>query len=86
MPSVDVLRRYAVVDPADDTAILELCLNAATDYFRGAGVKDPIGDMPLYDLGIYMLATHYYDNRGAMGDPAAALPYGVNSIINQLRV
>lgn len=86
MPNIDDLKRYAVVDPTEDGKVLEGCMAAAQRYFENAGVPEPQVPDPLYDMGIYMLAVHYYDNRGASGDRTEQLPFGVNSIINQLRV
>ncbi len=84
MPNIDDLRRYAVVDPAEDSRDLEMCMAAAQRYFANAGVPAPESENPLYDLGIYMLAVHYYDNRGGVGDKTAELPFGIGSIIRQL--
>lgn len=84
MPNIHDLMRYAVVDPAEDSRDLEMCMAAAQRYFDGAGVPAPAEDDPLYDLGIYMLAVHYYDNRGGVGDKTEELPFGVGSIIRQL--
>lgn len=84
MPNIDDLRRYAVVDPAEDSRDLEMCMAAAQRYFANSGVPVPENEDPLYDLGIYMLAVHYYDNRGGVGDKTAELPFGVCSIIRQL--
>lgn len=84
MPNINDLKRYAVVDPSEDDRELQLCMAAAQRYFANAGVPAPESENPLYDLGIYMLSVHYYDNRGALGDKTAELPFGVGSIIRQL--
>lgn len=84
MPNIDDLKRYAVVDPNEDSRVLEGCMAAAIQYFENAGVPAPAQNSPLYDIGIYQLAVHYYDNRGAVGDRAELLPFGVGSIIRQL--
>lgn len=84
MPNIDDLKRYAVVDPTDDGHLLEDCMAAAVRYFENAGVPAPEAYDPLYDMGIYQLAVHYYDNRGATGEQQAPLPFGVSSIIWQL--
>ncbi len=84
MPSIDDLKRYAVVDPNEDSHVLEDCMAAAIRYFKNAGVPAPEEYDPLYDMGIYQLAVHYYDNRGATGEKRETLPFGVNSIIRQL--
>ena len=84
MPNIEDLKRYAVVDPTEDSRVLENCMAAAVRYFKNAGVPAPEEDDPLYDMGIYQLAVHYYDNRGATGEQQAPLPFGVSSIIRQL--
>ncbi len=85
MPNLEDLKRYAVVDPTSDGSVLNGCMAAAMRYFANAGVPEPAEADPLYDMGIYMLATHYYDHRGVMDENAAPIPFGVNSIINQLK-
>lgn len=87
MPSMEELRRYAVLDPEGDTQTLEMCLEAAMTWFENAGVPKPDEPNRLYDLGVYMLAVHYFDNRGAMGTKNdSELPMGVFSIMHQLRL
>lgn len=85
MLNIEDLKRYAVVDPTSDDCVLKSCMAAAVRYFANAGVSEPEEDDPLYDMGVYMLATHYYDHRGVMDENAAPIPFGVNSIINQLK-
>lgn len=87
MPTLDGLRRYAVIGPGGDETTLMLCLEAAAAWFKGAGVPPPAADNPLYDMGVYMLALHYYDQRGATAGKSdtTELPYGVMSIMHQLR-
>ncbi len=86
MPSISDLKRYAVVDSSEDDFVLEKCMAAAERYLVNAGVPVPTEENPLYDLCVYQLAVHYYDNRGALGDKAEQLPFGVTSIIHQLRL
>lgn len=87
MPTLDGLKRYGVLGASSDDTTLKLCLDAAVEWFTGAGVRPPDPANPLYDMGVYMLALHYYDRRGVVADRAevAALPYGVMSIVHQLR-
>lgn len=86
MPSIEGLKRYAVLDPDGDAQTLELCMNAAKQWFENAGVPEPETKNELYDLGVYMLAVHYFDNRGAIGKDDVNLPFGVFSIMHQLRL
>lgn len=85
MPNIDDLRRYAVLDPDGDETTLRLCMDAAINWYANAGVP-PGTENPLYDLGVYMLAVHYYDNRGVLADKSAEVPLGVMSIMHQLRL
>ena len=63
MPSMDMLRRFVGEDPEADTQVLELCLNAAQQWYEKAGV--PAQETDLYRFWVCNLAAWYYDNRGA---------------------
>ena len=90
MVGIDGLRRYAAPGPSGDEVLLQLCLDAAIAWFEGSGVDTAAyADSPLYELGVYMLALHWYDQRGVMIASGSAgnkeLPYGALTIMNQLR-
>ncbi|MEG1891363.1 MAG: head-tail connector protein [Clostridia bacterium] len=90
-PTMDALRRYAGLSPDGDAQTLELCMHAAKIWFANAGVREFMEGNALYNLGVYMLATHYYDNRGVLDSSGALrtdipLPFGVLSIMHQLRL
>lgn len=82
MPSMDMLRRFVGEDPEADTQVLELCLNAAQQWYEKAGV--PAQETDLYRFWVCNLAAWYYDNRGAGGSDANVPPYVVASL-HQLR-
>lgn len=84
MATLEMLRRYAVMEPDEDDGVLRMCLAAAAGWFDGAGVPEPAEPDALYDVGVYMLALHYHDNRDATADKAACTPFGVMSIRHQL--
>jgi len=92
-PGVDGLRKWAVEAGDSAEEPLLLCLEAAKEWFRGAGVPEPPEDsivIHLYTLGVYLLSTYYYDNRSALagdksGGADAVIPFGVMSIRNQLQ-
>ncbi len=86
MPKLEELKRYAVLDPGGDEQLLKMCMEAAQTWFEGAGVPEPAEPNRLYDLGVYMLAVHYFDNRGVIGGKDSELPMGVWSIMHQLRL
>lgn len=83
MPSIDMLRSFAGIDPDCGEAVLGLCLSAAVDWYDHAGVPPRDGD-DLYDFWVCNLAAWLHDNRGAGGDQANVPPYIVHSV-HQLR-
>lgn len=83
MPSIEMVRQFAGIDPDCGDQVLALCLDAAVEWYRNAGVPPREGDS-LYDLWVCNLAAWLYDNRGAGGDQANVPPYIVHSV-HQLR-
>ena len=83
MPSIDMLRSFAGIDPDCDNQALELCLKAAVGWYTRAKVPPREGD-DLYDFWVCNLAAWMYDNRGAGGNEANVPPYIVHSV-HQLR-
>ena len=86
MPTAKGLADYCNgVDENDAT--LKLCLDAAVEYFKNAGVPTPLESSATYDLGIYMLAGTWFNARGtlAIGQVPAPLERTVQAIILQLR-
>lgn len=61
MPSLEGFRDYARLDEEDPSA--EACFTAAIGYGAQAGVARR-ENSPLYDMFIYALALHFFDNRG----------------------
>lgn len=94
MPSLEGLRHYCRTDAApgeeETDMTLMLCYGAAIEYLYGAGVAIP-EDMseagPLYDTAVYMLASTWYDARGAMviGQVPNELSRTVQALVLQLR-
>ena len=74
-------------DAEFDQTMAQLCLDAAKQYLRNADVPEPETDDPLYDLGVYMLAMHWYDHRGVaeVGSVSGEIQLGVRAIIHQLK-
>lgn len=65
---------------------LTLFLEGAKIWLDNAGVPYMEGNA-LYTLAVYMLATHWIDNRGVVAEPGNVdhTPLGVFSIMHQLR-
>ena len=86
MPDINTLARYAAANSSTDTELLSRCMEAAQTWLQNAGVARRTDDQ-LYDLAVYMLATHYFDNRGVAAEGSTAeIPMGVMSIMHQLRL
>ncbi len=69
--------------------VAAMCLDAAKAYLDGAGVPTPAPDdaaASLYDTACYMLAMHWYDNRGvvSVGAVQGPIQMGIQAIIWQL--
>ena len=85
--TIDGLITYGYA--TDDTFQREIgqqCLDAAVTYLANADVPEPQEDNALYDLAVYMLAMHWYDNRGVatFGQVSGTIAKGVQAIIHQL--
>lgn len=94
MTLLDELKEYLRVDGNDEDTTLTSFLSASQNVLANAGVKLPqdyylmVGDKDVFAqhrLAIMMLATHYYENRIAVTNMKNELPYGVQSMILQLK-
>ena len=85
-PDVVGLRRYAHAAHETDEE-LQIFLSAAEEWLANAGVAGHAKSGALYTLAVYMLATHWLDNRAVVAEAgsAAEVPLGVMSIMHQLR-
>lgn len=87
MASLSGLKTYLRYGPDDDVdQELNIFLASAKAYVAGAGLPVQNGD-DLYDLLVYMIASHWYDNRGVVADSSRGtdIPLGATSILLQLR-
>ena len=86
MIDLNACKRFCgIVDPEEDP-VIALCMNTAIAYHKAAGVPDNAQSDSMYDLSVYLLAGHYYDNRSQIGEGmAAAVPPGVVSCIQLMK-
>ncbi|MBR4081351.1 MAG: phage gp6-like head-tail connector protein [Clostridia bacterium] len=86
MPDVNGLRRYSHEPSTTTDEELTLFLEAAQIWLENAGVPRLTGNA-LYTLCVYMLATHWLDNKGIVSDTGHTdhTPLSVFSIMHQLR-
>ncbi len=77
-------KSYLRVDMDDDDALISTLLDAAVTYLQNGGIPSDFGNA-LYDVAVWGLVLHWYDNRGTIAPGSAnALPLGVGAIILQL--
>jgi len=88
MATVIGLREYCREDKSADKE-LKLFLSASIGYITGAGVSIQKHEayIPLYDMTVYMLAAHWWDNRGIAIDKnlTGEIPISVTALLIQLR-
>ena len=86
---LDMMKQYGYfTEDSYQPKMAAMCLSAAKEYLKNADVVEPEGGSYLYDLACYMLAMHWYDNRGVVvvgtvQDKSIAM--GVQSIIHQIK-
>lgn len=84
MKSLEKAKEYLRIDGDQDDELLGLLINAAKEYMSNSGVKEQESD--LYQLGIMMLVTHWYENREPVSVTLPhALTMGLQSVILQLK-
>lgn len=91
---VDALKTHLNGVPAEDEAMLDGLLGAATGHVQrvlGFDLDDegelPDGTPPELEQAVLMLAAHWYENREAtlVGVSAQSVPHGVTEILAEHR-
>lgn len=94
MQLLDELKEYLRIDGNDEDTTLSSFLSTAQLVYENAGVKFPqdlyliVEDKDVFAqhrLALMMLAAHYYENRIATTNIKNELPYGVQTMILQLK-
>lgn len=82
---MEAAKEYLRIDGDQDDKMLGLLINSAKEYFSNAGVKEQ--ESELYQLGIMMLVTQWYENRSQneFGKISNAIEMGLQTIILQLK-
>lgn len=91
--NIEGLCAFGIIDGDANATVLQITLTAAKAYFDAAGVPEPAETdadyakrAPTYELGVYQLATYWYNNRTGISADGNEIPLSVRSIINQLRL
>ncbi|MBQ8616286.1 MAG: phage gp6-like head-tail connector protein [Clostridia bacterium] len=86
MIDLNECKRFAGIVGKDDDAVMQLCMESAVEYHKNAGVPDSAKESSQYRLSVYLLASHYFDNRSQIGEgQAASVPPSVVSCIAHLK-
>ena len=95
MVNLETFKEYIRFEDAESDTFLKTFLDGAEETAAKAGVEKPetsaeteseSNKNKLYEILIYMIAAHWYDNRGAASyGQYTQIPIGVNWIIQQLR-
>ena len=80
---MDMVRRFAGADPAEEDTVLEMCYRAAVAWYKAAGVPEN-PNSELYRFWVCNLAAWMYDNRGN-ADANAAVPVYIVTSVHMLR-
>lgn len=87
MITIEQFKEYARVDVEEP--IIETFKNSASAFFKNKGIDADLlddEDKKQLQLGILMLMTHYYDNRGVTTEKnLKAIPLGVKAIVLDLK-
>ena len=81
MADLEMIRRFAGADPDADTSVLEMCYQAAVDWYAKAGVPETTAGQ-MYQFWLCNLAAWFYDNRGA---DDRLIPQNIVNSVHQLR-
>ena len=82
MADLDMVRRFAGADPDADSSVLEMCYQAAVEWYKAAGV-DELTAGSLYQFWCCNLAAWFYDNRGA--EDERHIPRYIVESVHQMR-
>lgn len=84
MVNIADIKVYLRIDHDFDDALLSALIEVARAEVNGSiEVKDP--EDPRFNHAVFLLVGHYYDNRSATAQASTELPFGVTSLIQQLR-
>ena len=82
MVDLNTVRRFAGADPDVSDGVLEMCYQAAVEWYKAAGVPATTQG-ELYAFWVCNLAAWFYDNRGA--DDEHHVPRYIVESVHQLR-
>lgn len=94
MVLLEEFKEYLRIDGEDEDLSLPTFIHSAQLFLEDAGVKQPSDYFLIVNgkdvfarhrLAIMMLATHFYENRTVITNAKNELPYGLQTMILQLK-
>lgn len=82
MADLDMVRRFAGADPDAEDTVLEMCYQAAVEWYEAAGVSSDTSGT-LYQFWTCNLAAWFYDHRG--DEDEHHIPRYIVESVHQLR-
>lgn len=88
--TLEEMKNFLRVDHDFDDKFIELTMKSSMKYVKNAITSEEnnsfFEDNELYDLAVFMLTGHWYEKKvAAVEKPLSEIPFGVISIIQQLR-
>lgn len=86
MELLNILKHSLYIDGDYEDDYLNYLISVAKDTIMKGLDQDVEPESPTYTHAVVLLACHYYENRIQGTDSQVhALPFGVNSLVQQLR-
>lgn len=84
--SVEELKNYLRIDTKSDDSLLEMLKASAEAYILGAvDAQEQAENDVRFKLAVALLVGSWYENRSNEGPNTSEIPFGVQSLITQLR-
>lgn len=84
--TIEELKNYLRIDTKSDDALLEMLKASAEAYILNAvDAQDRAKNDVRFNLAVALLVGSWYENRANESSNTQEIPFGVQSIITQLR-
>lgn len=84
--TLEAVKGYCRIDGGFEDELLLSLIDAAKAYLDNAGVPEPEGDVPIYDLAVKALVLEFYEHRGLTESGGMSSIRGLDNAIVQLKL
>lgn len=85
MLTKDQVKNNLRIDYDSDDAFIEMLMGASEATIMGAIEVKEVPNDPRFDIAQMLLIAHWFEQREATGGATSEVPFGVTSIVQQLR-